>query len=70
MRAAFEIGAEPSSSARARRLLRSYGLLLLLAIAFLVMVLSVPTADRTVPAETPGPAQSLGGVPTSTDVWP
>lgn len=37
-------------SPRARRLFRSYGLLILIAIAFLLMAIFVSTVDRTVPA--------------------
>lgn len=51
MRAAFEIEDAPDASARARRIVRSYGLPLLIALAFLLMTLLVPTVDRTVPAD-------------------
>lgn len=37
-----------------RRLIRSYGLLVVIAIAFLVMTMFVREKDRTVPAESIG----------------
>jgi len=47
------------SSPTAARLLRSYGLVLLIALVFLVVVLFVPTLDRTVPVEPSGMAPSF-----------
>jgi hypothetical protein len=44
--ARFNVG-----SPRLRRLIRSYGLLILIAIAFLLMAIFVSTVDRTVPAD-------------------
>lgn len=41
----------PRLNPRSRRLIRSYGLLALIAIAFLLMAMFVRTVDRTVPAD-------------------
>ena len=43
----------------ARRLIRSYGVLVLIAIAFLILALFVREKERTVPAETL-PAAGVG----------
>lgn len=45
----------PRLSLRTRRLIRSYGLLILIALGFLLMAMLVRTVDRTVPVD-----QSLG----------
>ncbi|HYZ94016.1 MAG TPA: hypothetical protein VFA34_16710 [Actinomycetota bacterium] len=47
----------------ARRLIRSYGLLILLALAFLLMALFVREKERTVPVESmPLPAEITGAL--------
>lgn len=46
-----ELLMSPRLSPRAHRLIRSYGLLILIALAFLLMAMLVRTVDRTVPAD-------------------
>lgn len=41
----------PRLSPRTNRLIRSYGLIVLIALAFLLMAMLVRTVDRTVPAD-------------------
>lgn len=41
----------PRISPRTKRLIRSYGLLVAIAIAFLLIAMLVRTVDRTVPAD-------------------
>ena len=43
--------AGPMLSPRGRRLVRSYGLLVLIAIGFILLAMFVPEVDRTVPVE-------------------
>jgi hypothetical protein len=47
-------------SPTARRLLRSYGVVVLLALAFLLMAMFVREKDRTVPVESLGTIETIG----------